>query len=80
MRKIPIYLGRMKERKKEKKEERKQDRTCAPGRELKMMRRSCIWGSTFIDEEISFDRRGDLEANWSMPQSCMPWPETGVHQ
>lgn len=53
----------MKERKREKEKERKQDRTCALGRELKMRRRSCIWGSTFIDEEISFGRRGDLEAN-----------------
>lgn len=52
----------MKERKREKEEERKQDRTCVPGRELKMRRRSYICGSTFTDEEISFDSRGDLEA------------------
>ena len=48
----------MKERKREKEEERKQDRTCALGRELKMRRRSCIWGSTFAREEVSQDRKG----------------------
>lgn len=52
----------MKERKREKEEERKQGRTCVVGKELKMRRRSCICGSTFTVEEISFDSRGDLEA------------------
>lgn len=47
-----------KERKREKGkgEEAGQD-LCPWQGELKMRRRSCIWGSTFIDEEISFGRR-----------------------
>lgn len=54
--------GKDERKKKGKGRERKQDRTCVPGRELKMRRRSCICGSTFTDEEISSERRGDMEA------------------
>ena len=56
----------MKERGREKEEERKWDGTCTPAGKLKA---SQIWGSPLTDGEISWDRRGALEAQRRMQQS-----------
>ena len=77
----------MKERK-EKEEERKWDRICAPDREPKQRRGSCIQGSPLTNREISWNRRGASEAvrggwngwsvadrtEWDLHKRCMPQP------